>query len=178
MRRLHSRQRSGVVSQQRLRPRRFDSIVKRVPKLRFEPVSFLFLVCFWINSIQNSWKSENFSKMENFQIFRRVKSPFSRQVSFLSSYPITPKLFPASPQMFGDAFWYQTCHISMLTSHFKAHRRQLTTPSNIHENLEIFQKCEIFKFFVASKVHFSDEYELQNYFPCLWKCSKYVMQDQ
>ena len=29
MRRLHSRQRSGVVSQQRLRPRRFDSIVKR-----------------------------------------------------------------------------------------------------------------------------------------------------
>ena len=46
MRRLHSRQRSGVVSQQRLRPRRFDSTVKRVPKLRFEPVSFLFLVCF------------------------------------------------------------------------------------------------------------------------------------
>ena len=44
MRRLHSRQRSGVVSQQRLRPRRFDSTVKRVPKLRFEPVSFLFLV--------------------------------------------------------------------------------------------------------------------------------------
>ena len=26
-------------------PRRFDSTVKRVPKLRFEPVSFLFLVC-------------------------------------------------------------------------------------------------------------------------------------
>ena len=42
VRRLHSRQRSGVVSQQRLRPRRFDSIAKRVPKLRFEPVSFLF----------------------------------------------------------------------------------------------------------------------------------------
>ena len=37
---------SGVVSQQRLRPRRFDSTVKRVPKLRFEPVSFLFLACF------------------------------------------------------------------------------------------------------------------------------------
>ena len=48
MRRLHSRQRSGVVSQQRLRPRRFDSTVKRVPKLRFEPVSFLSLVCFSI----------------------------------------------------------------------------------------------------------------------------------
>ena len=48
MRRLHSRQRSGVVSQQRLRPRRFDSTVKRVPKLRFEPVSFLSLVSFLI----------------------------------------------------------------------------------------------------------------------------------
>ena len=46
MRRLHSRQRSGVASQQRLRLRRFDSTVKRVPKLRFEPVSFLFLACF------------------------------------------------------------------------------------------------------------------------------------
>ena len=46
MRRHTSRKRYGVASQQRLRPRRFDSIVKRVPKLRFEPVSFLFLVCF------------------------------------------------------------------------------------------------------------------------------------
>ena len=46
VRRHTSRQRSGVVSQQRLRPRRFDSTVKRVPKLRFEPVSFLFLACF------------------------------------------------------------------------------------------------------------------------------------
>ena len=48
VRRLHSRQRSGVVSQQRLRLRRFDSLVKRSPKLRSEPVSFLFLVCFYI----------------------------------------------------------------------------------------------------------------------------------
>ena len=55
MRRLHSRQRSGVVSQQRLRPRRFDSTVKRVPKLRFEPVSFLFLVCFWIEVTTSRW---------------------------------------------------------------------------------------------------------------------------
>ena len=39
------RQRSSVASQQHLRPRRFDSTVKRVPKLRFEPVSYLFLVC-------------------------------------------------------------------------------------------------------------------------------------
>ena len=39
------RQLSGVASQQRSRPRRFDSTVKRVPKLRFEHVSFLFLVC-------------------------------------------------------------------------------------------------------------------------------------
>ena len=45
VRRHTSRQRSGVLSQQRLRPRRFDSTVKRVPKLRFERVSFLFLVC-------------------------------------------------------------------------------------------------------------------------------------
>ena len=40
-----NRQRSGVASQQRLRPRLFDNTVKRVPKLRFEPVSFLFWVC-------------------------------------------------------------------------------------------------------------------------------------
>ena len=46
VRRLPSWQRSGVVSQQRLRLRRFDSLVKRSPKLRSEPVSFLFLVCF------------------------------------------------------------------------------------------------------------------------------------
>ena len=48
VRRLPSWQRSGVVSQQRLRLRRFDSLVKRSPKLRSEPVSFLFLVCFSI----------------------------------------------------------------------------------------------------------------------------------
>ena len=46
VRRHTSGQRFGVVSQQRLRPRSFDSTVKRVPKLRFEPVSFLFFVCF------------------------------------------------------------------------------------------------------------------------------------
>ena len=32
-----------------MRPRRFDSTVKRVPKLRFEPVSFLFLVCLYFD---------------------------------------------------------------------------------------------------------------------------------
>merc|ERR1711951_285195 len=48
VRRLPSWQRPGVVSQQRLRLRRFDSLVKRSPKLRFGPVSFLFLVCFSI----------------------------------------------------------------------------------------------------------------------------------
>ena len=48
MRRLPSWQRSGVVSQQRLRFRRFDSLVKRAPKFRSEHVSFLFLVCFYI----------------------------------------------------------------------------------------------------------------------------------
>ena len=53
VRRLHSRQRSGVVSQQRLRLRRFDSLVKRSPKLRFEPVSFLFWVCFSICSLMD-----------------------------------------------------------------------------------------------------------------------------
>ena len=46
MRRLPSWQRSGVVSQQRLRLRRFDRLVKSSPKLMFEPVPFLFLVCF------------------------------------------------------------------------------------------------------------------------------------
>ena len=45
VRRQLSRQRSGVVSQQCLHPRRFDSTVKRVSKLTFEPVSFLFLAC-------------------------------------------------------------------------------------------------------------------------------------
>ena len=35
-----------IVSQQRLRPRRFDSTIKCEPKLRVEPVSFLFLDCF------------------------------------------------------------------------------------------------------------------------------------
>ena len=45
VRRLPSWQRSGVVSQQRLRLRRL-TLVKRVPKLRFEPVSFLLLACF------------------------------------------------------------------------------------------------------------------------------------
>ena len=47
VRRLPSWQRSGVVSQQRLRLRRFDSLIKRSSKLRSEPVSFLFLVCFF-----------------------------------------------------------------------------------------------------------------------------------
>ena len=51
VRRHTSRQRSGVVSQQRLRLRRFDSLVKREPKLRFEPVSFLFLVCLSIENV-------------------------------------------------------------------------------------------------------------------------------
>ena len=36
MRRLHSRQRSGVVSQQHLRPRRFDSTVKRVSYVAYQ----------------------------------------------------------------------------------------------------------------------------------------------
>ena len=35
-----------VSSHQRVRLRRFDSLVKRSPKLRSEPFSFLFLVCF------------------------------------------------------------------------------------------------------------------------------------
>eukprot|EP00493_Phyllostaurus_siculus_P004759 UN04781 len=45
VRRLHSWQWSGVVSQQRLR---LDvlTLIKRSPKLRSESVSFLFLVCF------------------------------------------------------------------------------------------------------------------------------------
>ena len=42
VRRLHSWQRSGVVLQQRLRVRRIDNLVKGLPKLRSEPVSFLF----------------------------------------------------------------------------------------------------------------------------------------
>ena len=44
----HFQAAAGVASQQRLRPRRFDSIVKHVPKLLFKPVSFQFLVCFSI----------------------------------------------------------------------------------------------------------------------------------
>ena len=47
VRRLPSWQRSGVVSQQRLRLRRL-TLVSCVPKFRFEPVSFLFLACFSI----------------------------------------------------------------------------------------------------------------------------------
>ena len=46
VRRHTSRQRSSLVSQQRVCPRRFYNTVKRVPKLRSEPVAFLFLVCF------------------------------------------------------------------------------------------------------------------------------------
>ena len=45
----------GVVSHQRLRLRRFDSLVKRSPKLRSELVSFQFLVCF----SNSHWKLEN-----------------------------------------------------------------------------------------------------------------------
>ena len=75
MRRLHSRQRSGVASQQRLRPRRFDSTVKRVPKLRFEPVSFLFLACFWIKvttsvghmGVFYRWRPINIMETRNFE---------------------------------------------------------------------------------------------------------------
>ena len=44
---LTMRSEDSETTQQRLRPRRFDSTVKRVPKLRFEPVSFLFLVCLY-----------------------------------------------------------------------------------------------------------------------------------
>ena len=44
VRQIPSWQRSSV-SQQRLRLRRL-TLVKRAPKLRFEPVSFLFLACF------------------------------------------------------------------------------------------------------------------------------------
>ena len=59
----------GVASQQRLCPRRFDSTVKRVPKLRFESVSFLFLVCFSKRTIPNvitlqKWNS--FLKWNNY----------------------------------------------------------------------------------------------------------------
>ena len=63
VRRLPSRQRSGVVSQQRLRPRLFDSAVKYSPKLRFEHVSFVFLVCFsievYLRSICFQFHSDN-----------------------------------------------------------------------------------------------------------------------
>ena len=45
VRRLPSWQRVVVVSQQRLRLRRL-TLVKRISKLRFESVSFLFLACF------------------------------------------------------------------------------------------------------------------------------------
>ena len=48
VKRLPLWQRSGVVSQQLLRLRRL-TFVKRVPKSRFEFVSFLFLGCFSIN---------------------------------------------------------------------------------------------------------------------------------
>ena len=51
MRRLRSRQWSGVVSQQRLRPKRFDSAVKRVRKLKSEPFPFLFFVCFSVKEV-------------------------------------------------------------------------------------------------------------------------------
>ena len=47
VRRQPSWQRSRVVSQQRLRLRRL-ALVNRVPKLRFQPVLFLFLACFSI----------------------------------------------------------------------------------------------------------------------------------
>ena len=56
MRQLPSWQRSGVVSQQRLRLRRFDSLVKREPKPRFEHVShsyffFVFLIILDIDMV-------------------------------------------------------------------------------------------------------------------------------
>eukprot|EP00493_Phyllostaurus_siculus_P004539 UN04560 len=41
VRRLHSWQQSGVVSRHQLRLKRW-TLVKRLPKLRFEHVSFLF----------------------------------------------------------------------------------------------------------------------------------------
>ena len=49
VRRLPSWQRPGVVSQQRLRLRRLI-LVNRIPQLRFESVSFLFLACFSIRA--------------------------------------------------------------------------------------------------------------------------------
>ena len=48
MRRLSARQWSAVAPKRRLRPRRFDSLVKGEPKLRSEPVSFGFLACDFI----------------------------------------------------------------------------------------------------------------------------------
>ena len=70
----------------------FDYIFKNISLSNYEHEDFIdkFL--------------KKFSKMGNFQIFRCVKCPFSRRVGFLSSCPIIPKLFPASSQMFGDAF--------------------------------------------------------------------------
>jgi len=95
----------------------------------------------------------------------------SKLSQFVSNHPHT---FSSLCTNFGDAFLYHTRHISSLRSHFNAHRRQLTNPSQIHESLKNFQKSEILNVFVALTAHFPDEYELQNYFPCLWKCCKYV----
>ena len=58
VRRLPSWQRSGVVSQQRLRLRRL-TLVKRIHKLSFESAAFLFLACFSIvkDMAENSMKA-------------------------------------------------------------------------------------------------------------------------
>ena len=69
VRRISSWQRSGVVSQQRLRLRLL-TLVNRVPKLRFEPVSFLSLTCF---SVEIMW-----------QLIRLRRSEISKHYIFQS----------------------------------------------------------------------------------------------
>ena len=135
--------------------------------------------------LQEFWKHldarlqihENLKKFQNseFSNFLSRQNSISQRVSFLISFPINPKPFPALSKRFGDAFWYYIHHTSMLTSYLKTLRRHLTNAFKIHENPEIFQKSEIINFFVPSKDHFPDEYDLQNYFLCLLKCSKYVL---
>ena len=82
VRRLHSRQRSGVASQQRLRPRRFDSTVKRVSKLRFEPVPFLFLACFWIKVTTSVGHMECTLSLKTYQLGINIMETRNFETSF------------------------------------------------------------------------------------------------
>ena len=74
-----------------MRPRRFDSTVKRVPKLRFEPVSFLILVCLY-NELEGDYDPfrlpPTFEEMSNKQRLLHFESAglILRSLPWVESY--------------------------------------------------------------------------------------------